>query len=258
MIYGTVASPSQLGKFLRAKRESLDPKTLNIPINNRRRVKGLRRSEVADRAGVGIDWYIALEQGRDVRASEHVLGYLGKALLMSPVEIDYLFVLAGRNPVIRKSYKRPEVNVTLLKTIKKLNPFPAYILDISWDVIAFNTAAEELWGFSKNSSNNLLWMTFINPYNNEEHWIWLTDYFIRSFRRQVGLYPDHPRLHQLIIDLKIRSERFRSLWENIDVRDTEGGTKQLIHPLKGLIKYNFTALSITEIPGAYLFIYTDI
>ena len=98
----TIAAPDdarkQLGAFLRARRESLDPQRLGLPRVGRRRTPGLRREEVAMLAEVGVTWYTWLEQGREVNPSEAVLVSVANALQCSPLETRHLFVLAGLTP----------------------------------------------------------------------------------------------------------------------------------------------------------------
>ncbi|VUA84200.1 DNA-binding protein [Klebsiella pneumoniae] len=98
----TIAVPDdrrkQLGAFLRARRESLDPQRLGLPRVGRRRTPGLRREEVAMLADVGVTWYTWLEQGREVNPSEAVLVGVANALQCSPLETRHLFVLAGLTP----------------------------------------------------------------------------------------------------------------------------------------------------------------
>ncbi len=257
VIHATLA----LGRFLRARRESLTPEAVGLPAGRRRRVSGLRRAEVAERAAVGIDWYIALEQGRDVRPSEHVLAQLSKALLLNPAERDHLFALAGRSPALRQPAPAADLNPTIRRLIERMQPDPAYVLDAAWDILAANPAAAELWGLDDGDAThprNLLWNTFVvRPRPDDEQWLRLTDYFLRSFRRQAAAYPEQARIARLIADLEAASERFRDLWGQSEVRDTRGGRKQLRHPVDGLRTYDFAALAIPDLPGAYLFVYTD-
>ncbi len=88
-------SRKQLGAFLRARRESLDPQRLGLPRSGRRRTPGLRREEVAMLADVGVTWYTWLEQGREVNPSAAVMQAVAEALQCSALETRHLFVLAG-------------------------------------------------------------------------------------------------------------------------------------------------------------------
>src|ERR1043166_943745 len=94
-VSGTNSRQSELGDFLRARRQKLTPKVVGLPNGRRRRTPGLRREEVADLAGVGLTWYTWLEQGRDIKVSAEVLTAIARALQMEPAERAHLFRLAG-------------------------------------------------------------------------------------------------------------------------------------------------------------------
>src|SRR5712672_1679873 len=86
---------SELGDFLRSRREKLSPKTVGLPNRRRRRTPGLRREEVAELAGIGVDWYVRLEQGRAVRPSVTTIDALARALCLGKVEHAHLRALAS-------------------------------------------------------------------------------------------------------------------------------------------------------------------
>lgn len=91
----------EFGDFLRSRREKLSPKTVGLPMGRRRRTAGLRREEVAQLAGIGVDWYIRLEQGRTVSPSVTTIDALARALRLSKTEHAHLRALA------RDGDKRP-------------------------------------------------------------------------------------------------------------------------------------------------------
>jgi transcriptional regulator with XRE-family HTH domain len=84
----------EFGDFLRSRREKLSPKTVGLPAGRRRRTAGLRREEVAQLAGIGVDWYIRLEQGRTVSPSVTTIDALARALRLSKTEHAHLKALA--------------------------------------------------------------------------------------------------------------------------------------------------------------------
>src|SRR4051794_32311898 len=86
--------PAGLGEFLRSRRERLTPEAVGLPLGRRRRTPGLRREEVAELAGIGVDWYIRLEQGRTVRPSVATVDALAAALRLDDIERAHLGVLA--------------------------------------------------------------------------------------------------------------------------------------------------------------------
>src|SRR6201996_7790275 len=101
---------SELGDFLRSRREKLSPKSVGLPSGQRRRTAGLRREEVAQLAGIGVDWYIRLEQGRTVSPSVATVDALARALRLSKTEHAHLRDLArdsDRRPFIREVVTPP-------------------------------------------------------------------------------------------------------------------------------------------------------
>src|ERR1700694_69548 len=129
---------SEFGDFLRSRREKLTPKAVGLPIGRRRRTAGLRREEVAELAGIGVDWYIRLEQGRTVSPSVTTIDALARALRLSKAEHAHL--RAGN--AARRAFVRESVPEALLRLVNGLNQ-PAYITGRRWDILAWNKAAEE-------------------------------------------------------------------------------------------------------------------
>src|SRR6201995_2521984 len=131
----TSAKETQLGTYLRDRRSKLDPVALGLP-SSRRRTPGLRREEVAQRANISATWYTWLEQGRGGAASADVLDRIARAMLMTEVEGEHLFLLGlGRPPEGR--YEPPEgVSPQLQRVLDALDPTPAYVKTSTWDVVA--------------------------------------------------------------------------------------------------------------------------
>src|SRR5882672_8868362 len=139
-------SRNELGDFLRSRRERLNPKAAGLPLGRRRRTPGLRREEVAELAGIGVDWYIRLEQGRSVSPSVTTVDALARALRLSKVEHVHLRALAsGTN---RRAFTRESVPAALRNLVESLNQ-PAYITGRRWDVLAWNKAAAEIFAFDR-------------------------------------------------------------------------------------------------------------
>ncbi|MEH8794676.1 helix-turn-helix domain-containing protein, partial [Klebsiella quasipneumoniae subsp. similipneumoniae] len=129
----------QLGAFLRARRESLDPQRLGLPRVGRRRTPGLRREEVAMLADVGVTWYTWLEQGREVNPSEAVLVGVANALQCSPLETRHLFVLAGLTPPEATQVTACEgISPGTRRMLDSLMPQPASIQKPNFDIVAWN------------------------------------------------------------------------------------------------------------------------
>src|ERR1700744_6611119 len=136
----------EFGDFLRSRRERLSPKSVGLSSGRRRRTAGLRREEVAELAGIGVDWYIRLEQGRTVSPSVTTVDALARALRLSKTEHAHLKGLArdGAGGAFTRGVGPPP----MLRRVASL-PHPAYITGRRWDVLAGNVAAEELFAFGR-------------------------------------------------------------------------------------------------------------
>ncbi len=140
-------SRKQLGAFLRARRESLDPQRLGLPRSGRRRTPGLRREEVAMLADVGVTWYTWLEQGREVNPSATVMQAVAEALQCSPLETRHLFVLAGLTPLESANAPQCEgISPGARRMLDSLLPQPASIQKPNFDIVAWNDAFCRLMG----------------------------------------------------------------------------------------------------------------
>src|ERR1700736_5128726 len=135
-----VATEALLGAYLKDRRAKLDPAAFGFP-PERRRTPGLRREEVAHRANISSTWYTWLEQGRGGAPSADVLNRIARALMLTDVEREHLFLLGlGRPPEVR--YRRDEgVTPRLQRVLDALEPSPALIRTATWDVVAWNRAA---------------------------------------------------------------------------------------------------------------------
>src|SRR3954464_14407661 len=136
-------SDNLLGTFLRDRRTKLDPAAFGVSMP-RRRTSGLRREEVAQRANVSATWYTWLEQGRGGAPSADVLDRIAKAMMLTEVEREHLFLLGlGRPPEIRYHASEP-VNPRLQRILDAFPHSPAYIKTATWDVVAWNYPATKV------------------------------------------------------------------------------------------------------------------
>src|SRR5205085_9027765 len=140
------ARQGELGDFLRSRREKLSPKAVGLPSGRRRRTPGLRREEVAELAGIGVDWYIRLEQGRSVSPSATTVDALARALRLGKAEHAHLQALTEGGD--RRPFVAEVVPNAVRRTVENLN-LPAYVTGRRWDVLAWNKAADEIFAFSR-------------------------------------------------------------------------------------------------------------
>ena len=134
----TLSRQKELADFLRSRRERLTPKAVGLPPAGRRRTPGLRREEVAQLAGIGVDWYVRLEQGRSVSPSAATIDALARALKLSEIEQAHLRALAQAPDA--RLFTPETVPETLKAVVESLNQ-PAYVTGRLWDVLAWNAAA---------------------------------------------------------------------------------------------------------------------
>src|SRR5882757_5835996 len=135
-----MTDPNSLGTFLKDRRARLDPAAFGFALT-RRRTPGLRREEVAQRASVSATWYTWLEQGRGGAPSAGVLDRIARALMLTEVEREHLFLLAlGRPPEVRHQAAEG-VTPRLQRVLDALELSPAYVKTSTWDIIAWNRAA---------------------------------------------------------------------------------------------------------------------
>jgi transcriptional regulator with XRE-family HTH domain len=135
----------ELAAFLRSRRERLTPHQVGIPITGRRRTPGLRREEVAQLAGVGVTWYTWLEQGRDIRPSDQVLGAIARTLQLDAHEAAHLFTLAGL-PARASQQDCNAVPPGAAALLDRLDPWPAMVQNPRTDILAYNRGYNWLLG----------------------------------------------------------------------------------------------------------------
>src|ERR1700754_2913839 len=161
----TNADENSLGTYLKDRRARLDPATFGFS-SARRRTPGLRREEVAQRANVSATWYTWLEQGRGGAPSADVLDRIARAMMLTDVEREHLFLLGlGRPPEVR--YRGVEgVTPRLQRVLDALEPTPALIRTATWDVVAWNRAATVMltdYGSLPPEQRNILRFVFLDP-----------------------------------------------------------------------------------------------
>src|ERR1700748_3662598 len=169
-----VSADNPLGTYLKDRRAKLDPAAFGLSAE-RRRTPGLRREEVAQRANISPTWYTWLEQGRGGAPSADVLDRIARALMLTDVEREHLFLLGlGRPPDVR--YQKSEgVTPRLQRVLDALEPCPALIRTATWDVVAWNRAATVMltdYGALPPGQRNILRFIFLDPRvrDAQDHW----------------------------------------------------------------------------------------
>ncbi|MGW6931442.1 helix-turn-helix transcriptional regulator [Lentzea sp. NPDC054927] len=247
---------SELGAFLRSRRERITPAEAGLPSTGRRRTPGLRREEIAVLAGISATWYTYLEQGRDVQASDQVLGALAAALGLDRSEKDHLFQIAGRAPAAEVEEALPD-EVAAVPAL--LQPNPAYIIGATYDVLVHNEAAADLFPALQGENPNFVRWVFTDPQARHALMDWEPEArgLLARLRTLAGRHAGEARFTRLIDDLHEASQEVRDWWPHYDVQARRGGRKRLRHPRLGPLDYAYTAFHLAEQPDQTLVIYAD-
>lgn len=239
---------AELAAFLRAKREGLSPAEVGLPSGSRRRTPGLRREEVAALAGVGLTWYSWLEQGRDIGVSATFLDNLARALKLDAAERRHLFLLAHERPPVEPARTWCRVPPLVWRLMDDLAPHAAYVLNLRWDVLAFNRPAGDLFGFDNHppEQRNLLWLLFTDPALRERFVDWQDQAprMLSSFRRDYARATQEADIQMLVNELQKISPEFDVWWHRHEVHAPCGGVRHLRLEGGEVAAYEHTSLTI--------------
>jgi transcriptional regulator with XRE-family HTH domain len=252
-----VSTDNLLGDYLRARRELVKPDSVGLPVSGVRRVRGLRREEVAMLAGVSADYYLRLEQGRDRNPSIQVMEALARVLQLDQAATDYLLGLATSPPLQRRRRPKREAVPSSIRQLLDVVGLPAFVEGRYFDVLAANGLA---YALSPNLQvgKNRLRAVFLDPAEQALYpdWDQAAAGLVAGFRKSVGSDVDDPGFVQLVGELSLSSERFRQLWARHDVRSFEGSALvQLDHPQVGELTLSREKLAVGGAPGQLLVIY---
>jgi transcriptional regulator with XRE-family HTH domain len=241
----------ELAGFLKSRRDRLSPGDVGLPPGQRRRTPGLRREEVAERAGLSVDYYVRLEQARDVSPSAHTLEALAEALRLEDDERRHLFELA-RQGVPARPGRRPElVRSSLRRLVETMSPIPACVLNRRMDVLCWNDAMPALFTDFEQlplAQRNMIRLTFLDPATRLLYpdWDVVAREAVASLRAASARLPEDPLLTQLIGELTVKSVEFARWWTLHDVKEKRSGHKRLIHPRVGLLELDFEVLTVPD------------
>jgi transcriptional regulator with XRE-family HTH domain len=226
-----------------------------------RRVHGLRREEVARLAGVSVDYYTRLEQGRHTSPSNAVLDALGRVFRLDAAARAHLADLA--RPVRRRAEQvaAQRVRPAVHQLIASMVDHPAFIIGRRTDVLASNTLARALltdWTRLPPRHRNYTRWVFLDLAARDAfvNWPTVAAEVVGTLRLYAGRYPDDPQLNELVGELTIKSSEFRTWWNGHQVHERTHGTKHMIHPAVGPITIRYEALTLPGDEDQTLFIYT--
>jgi transcriptional regulator with XRE-family HTH domain len=254
-----IATETRLGAFLKNRRAKLDPAAFGFPARHRR-TPCLRREEVAQRANISPTWYTWLEQGRGGAPSADVLERIARALMLTDVEREHLFLLGlGRQPQVR--YRKDEgVTPRLQRVLDALQPSPALIRTATWDVVAWNRAATVMltdYGSLPPEQRNILRFIFLDPRVRAAQYDWdsVARFVVAAFRVDAARAGAAAQVQPLVDELCRLSPEFAAMWRDNDVRSHGEGVKQIRHPLLGLIAFEYSAFAVDGRPDLSMVIY---
>ena len=253
----------ELEDFLRTRRDRLAPEDVGLPRGSRRRTPGLRRSEVAQLAGVSVEWYTWLEQGRPITVSSQVLESLVRALRLNANEREHLFFLAHQQPPPERAMELETVSPTLQRFLDHQGLSPAFVLGRRWDGLAWNEAARVVFGDSSQLTTrerNSVWRIFTSPTHRQllVDWEGHAQRLLAQFRATCGRYPNDPYLTELIHDLMLCSPEFRAWWPDHEVLGTPEGQKTFNHPQLGCLMFEHVTFQVVDAPDLSVSVYTPL
>lgn len=251
---------SEVREFLTSRRANITPQQAGLPATGNRRVKGLRREEVAMLAGVSAEYYARMERGTLSGTSEAVLDALARALQFDDAERAHLMDLARTAGTTRRPARRrtsQPIRPGLRHLLDAMTDAPAFIRNGRLDILATNRLGKALyWPVFQDLARpvNLARYQFLNPGAAE----YMTELDAQRastaalLRTEAGRDPYNRALSDLIGELSTRSEAFRALWAAHNVRLHHTGLKRFHHPAVGDLTLAFEALPIPNDPGLTL------
>ena len=245
--------------FLRSRRSRLSPEDAGLPAwGGNRRVKGLRREEVALLAGVSVEYYVRLERGNLGGASQSVLDAVANALQLDEAERAHLHDLARTSSTRAGSGRqtRPTVRPPVQWLLDSMTDTAAYVRNARIDILATNTLGKALYApvFEMPGKPNVARFVFLDPRSQEffVEWPKVAGEAAALLRTLAGENPYDQGLTELVGELSTRSETFRTLWAAHDVRQHRTGVKRFHHPIVGDMTLSYESMGITADAGLRL------
>ncbi len=249
----------ELADFLRTRRAKLSPAQVGLLPGLRRRVPGLRREEVAELAQISVTWYTWLEQTRSVKVSPQALSRIAQALQLDRHEQEHLFFLAGQSPP-PSSLAQEQVTESIRQVLESLEPNPAYLVDLRWNLLAWNQAAISVFGdFSvfPSSECNLMWLAFTNSAIKElfVNWSDFAHCLLVHYRADYAQNASDRNWSELAIALQKVSPQFRQCWKSHDVARPHE-VQELNHPIVGKLVLDSVTFQVYPAANLRLTAYT--
>ncbi|MFF9545332.1 helix-turn-helix domain-containing protein [Streptomyces albidoflavus] len=263
-----VDNRAEVREFLTSRRSRISPERAGLPAGPRRRVPGLRRSEVAALADVSVEYYAKLERGHLAGVSPAVLEAVARALRLDDAEREHLLNLArtadGSDALARprrRATRQWTPHRTLQWTLDAVTGGPAFVRNGRMDVLAANPLARAFYAdvyADPHNQANLARFNFLDPASRRFYpdWDLAADVAVAILRTEAGRNPHDKELHDLVGELSTRSDAFRTRWGAHNVRHHGTGTKRFHHAAVGALTLAYEGLEMATEPGLTLTVYT--
>lgn len=240
---------SELGGFLRSRRERIRPEEVGLAPGPRRRVPGLRRDEVAVLAGASVEYYTELERGAGSQPSDQMLASLARALRLSRDERDHLYRLANR-PLPHRGGTTSHVYPAMLDLLTRIDGSPAMVSTDLHTVLVQNPLAVAMLGdlsAHRGRAASFIHRWFTDPASRQiypkEDLAPQSRSFVADLRAAVGRRsPGDAEAAGLVNELLRRSPEFGALWADQDVEVRRDERKRIVHPAVGMLDLNCLSL----------------
>lgn len=253
---------TEIREFLTSRRERVTPEAAGLTPGPRRRVKGLRRDEVATLAGISVEYYTRLERGGAGGASQEVLEAVADALQLDEGERTHLFdlVRAARPSGQRRRRPAQRIRPGLQQVLDAIDA-PAIVRNGRLDVLAANCLGRAMYAPMFDTTVtpvNFARYAFLDPGAPAFFTDWVTacDDCVALLRAEVGRDLHGPELTDLVGQLSTRSEEFAQRWARHDVRIHHRGAKRLHHPIVGDLEVLQESFTLPSDPSLTLAVYT--
>jgi transcriptional regulator with XRE-family HTH domain len=257
-----VEASHEIGEFLVSRRAKVTPEQAGLPSYGPRRVKGLRREEVAALAGVSVEYYKRLERGHTAGVSDSVLEALARALRLDDAERAHLHDLArAGNPVAPQRRRAPQARVRpVVQRMVDAMGTPAIVRNSHVDYLYANALGRALYApifDSPEQPANSARFTFLDPaaHDFHAHCERAAHDLVAHLRSEAGRNPYDRNLSDLVGELSTRSPEFRSWWAAHNVRYHQSGTKRLHHPIVGDLELSYEVMEPSADAGLTIAVY---
>jgi transcriptional regulator with XRE-family HTH domain len=233
----------RLAEYLRARRAQLKPEDVGYPVDAGRRVDGLKREEVATLAGISLEYYTRLEQGRDYQVSEQVLTGLTSALRLDSDATTFLYRLARPEPPSTQEAEAPAVGELVLRLVEQWSHVPVYIYDRNQDILMANDLSLALFPVVSPGSNSVMTAFAMDPeLRQTDAWKTLARTVVAALRFHSDA--TDPRLREIVGELSVREPIFRTLWADYDAIPLTSGVVPAYIEGFGIVEFPWQNLNV--------------